>query len=242
MTRLGIKVTKDATEVAEHVESWIDEYIQNLKNNDYNKKKRLINLLKAYNIKKSESKLIASWFVSMKSELEEVLDSTDPELKEAWDFLSEAKVRKLHEFVSDICDDLVSYGKITKKKRKRKPEQVIKNLKYATEAEVGTVKIQSFDPTNILTAKSFVAINTKTGDLYYYETSDSFDIKGTTLQNFDEKKSYSQRIGRNLEDFCTLAASSGVAFVQKELNKFSTKKKQATGRINEHTVLLRVLG
>ncbi len=242
MTTLGIRITKEATEVAEHVEGWIDEYIENLKNNDYNKKKRLMNLLKAYQIKKSESKIIASWFNNLKEELEEVIESSDEDLKEGWDFLSESKIRKLHEFVSDICDDLESYGKITKKKRKRKPEQVIKNLKYQQNIKVGKFTITSFDPTQILTSKSFVALNTKTGDLYYYETSQSFDIKGTTLQNFDESKSYSQRIGRHTESFCNLASTAGVAYVQKELNKFKTKKKIATGRFNEHTVLLRVLG
>jgi hypothetical protein len=242
MTRLGIRITKEATEVAEHVEGWIDEYIENLKNNDYNKKKRLINLLKAYNIKKSESKLIASWFHDMKGELHEVLESSDEDLKEAWDFLSEAKVRKLYEFVSEICSDLESYGKITKKKRKRKPEQIVKSLKYAEKEVIGKLQLTSFDPKDILTAKSFVAVNVKTGDLYYYETNSAFDIKGTTLQNFDENKSYAQRIGRYLDTFCELSSTAGVAYVNKELNKFNTKKKSATGRFNEHTVLLRVLG
>jgi len=242
MTRLGTRITQEAAQVAEHVEGWIDEYIENLKNNDYNKKKRLIALLKAYNIKKSESKLIASWFSDMKEELQEVLESSDEDLKEAWDFLSESKVKKLHEFVSEICADLESYGKITKKKRKRKPEQIIRNLKYSHEEKIGSNYVKSFGAVDILTAKSFIAINVMTGELHYYETKETFDVKGTTLQNFDPDKSYVQRIGRHMEDFCDLAKTAGIAYVKKELNNFSTKKNAATGRFNKYMVLLRVLG
>lgn len=240
MATLGKRITNEAAEIAEQVENWIDEYIENLKNNEYNRKKKLINLLKASKIKKSESKVLAVWFSDLRNELNEVLHE-DPELAEGWDFLSNGKIKQLHEFVSSICDDLESYGKITKKKRKRKPEQVVKSLKYSEFSNVGNFRIYSFDPIDILTANSFICYNTKTSDLCYYETSESFDVKGTTIQNFDESVSYCQKIGRSAEDFLKLAADGGVAFVNREMQKFNTKKRTATGRINEHTVLVRVL-
>lgn len=240
MATLGKRITNEAAEIAEQVENWIDEYIENLKNNEYNRKKKLINLLKASKIKKSESKVLAVWFSDLKNELKEVLDD-DPELSEGWDFLSNGKIKQLHEFVSGICDDLESYGKITKKKRKRKPEQVIKSLKYSEYGDVGKFRVHSFDPTDILTAKSFICFNTKTSDLCYYETEESFDIKGTTIQNFNSSVSYCQKIGRSAEDFLKLAVDGGVAFVQREMKKFTTKKREATGRINEHTILVRVI-
>lgn len=241
MATLGKRITNEAAEIAEQVENWIDEYIENLKNNEYNRKKKLINLLRASKIKKSESKVLAIWFSDLRNELQEVLDD-DPDLSEGWDFLSSGKIRQLYDFVSGICDDLESYGKITKKKRKRKPEQVVKSLKYAETAMYGKAfHMQSFDPKDILGASSFIVFNTKTDDLCYYETSGSFDIKGTTVQNFDKSTSYCQKIGRTAESFLRLAVDGGVAFVQREMKKFNTKKREATGRINEHTVLLRVL-
>lgn len=240
MTILGKRITNEAAEIAEQVEHWIDEYIENLKNNEYNRKKKLINLLKASRIKKSESKVLSVWFSDLKKELEEVLND-DPELSEGWDFLSQGKIRKLYEFISSICEDLESYGKITKKKRKRSPEQAVKSLKYSEFGDIGKSRIHSFDPIEILSAKSFICFNVKTSDLFYYETSESFDIKGTTLQNFDASLSYCQKIGRVTEDFLKLAESAGVAFVQKEIKKFKTKKREATGRINANTILVRVL-
>lgn len=241
MTSLDTKITHEASEIAEQVEIWIDDYINNLIRNEYNKKKRLSSLLQTSRIKKSESKVLASWFSNLKSELEEVLSKNDSDLIEGWDFLTAAKIRKLYEFVCSICDDFEEYGKITKKKRKRKPEQIIKNLKYSESGKVGKTYFTSFDPLEILKSNSFITFNVKTGDLCYYETTESFDVKGTTLQNFDEKSSYCQKIGRTAEKFLKLAEDAGVAYVHKELNSFSTKKRPATGRVNEHTLLVRVL-
>jgi len=240
MTSLSTKMTNNATDVAEQVEHWIDDYIQNLISNEYNKKKRLSSLLKTSGIKKSESKILASWFSNMKEELQEVLDQNDPDLVEGWDFLTLSKISKLHEFVCSICEDFESYGKITKKKKKRKPEQIIKTLKYKDSANVGACYVTSFDPVEIISSKSFIALNVKTGDLFYYETDETFDVKGTTLQNFNDN-SYAQRIGRHVESLCKLVGGAGIAYVTKELNSFKTKKKPATGRFNEHTVLLRVI-
>ena len=239
MTTLGKRITNEAAGIAEQVENWIDEYIENLKNNEYNRKKKLINLLKVSKINKSESKVLAIWFSDLKNELREVLDD-DPELSEGWDFLSNGKIKQLHEFVSGICEDLESYGKITKKKRKRKPEQVVKSLKYAKSGDVGKFRVYSFDPTEILTAKSFICYNIKTSDLCYYETSETFDVKGTTLQNFDSSVSYCQKIGRSAETFLKLAVDGGVAFVLREMKNFNTKKREVTGRINENILFVRV--
>ena len=60
--------------------------------------------------------------------------------------MSPSKLKKLHDFVSGICNDLENHSKITKKKRKRNPEVVVKNLKYMQTANIGKYKIESFDP------------------------------------------------------------------------------------------------
>ena len=240
MTKLGNKITKDAEEVAEHVETWIDGYIENLVNNEYNKKKRLLNLLKAYKLKKSESKYLLDWFSNIKNELQEVVVNEDPDLIEGYDFLSPAKLKKLYEFVCSICDDFESYSKITKKKRKRNPDVIVKNLKYMQSANVGKFKISSFDPKEILDCKSFVVYNTKTGDVSVYNTDSSFDINGTTIQDFSDS-SFTKKIGRKADVLVPHITNIGHASAIQEINKVNTKSKPATGRINEHTILVRTL-
>jgi hypothetical protein len=241
MTKLGTRVTKEAEEVAERVETWIDGYIENLKNNDYNRKKRLLTLLKTYNIKKSESKYLAEWFTNLKDELGEAIDHKDPDLVEGYDFLSPMKLKKLHEFVSEICDDFMNYSKITKKKKVKKPEDIIKTLKYMENFKFGNIEVSSFDPVKILDCKSFVAYNTKTGDVFYYETQESFDIKGTTLQNFDSNQSYVKKIGRTANKVIPQCADIGRALVKGKLDSIKTQSREATGRFNDTTILVRTI-
>ena len=159
---------KQAEEVAGQVEHWIDGYIQNLIDNNYNKKRKLLSLLQTYKIKKSDSRHLCEWFTSLKDELAEAISQTDPDLVEAYDYLSLSKLKKLHGFVSSICDDFDNHAKITKRKRKRKPEVVVKNLKYMQSANIGKFKIESFDPKKILECKSFIVYNTKTSDISYF--------------------------------------------------------------------------
>jgi mRNA-degrading endonuclease RelE of RelBE toxin-antitoxin system len=241
MTKLQTRVTKEADEVAEHVESWIDSYIENLKNNEYNRKRRLINLLKTYKIKKSDSKYLSQWFTNLKNELEEAINHNDVDLVEGYNFLSSSKLKKLHEFVSEICDDFASYSKITKKKKIKKPEDIVKTLKYMDSSMFGTRLINSFDPVKILKCKSFIAYNTKTGDIYYYETDNSFGIKGTTLQNFNNKTSFVKRVSRNANKLIPKFYEIGPANIHKELLNCKTKSRDVTGRFNDTTILVRVL-
>lgn len=229
------------SEVAYIVESWIDEYIQNLKTNEYNKKRVVKPLLSAYKVSKTEAKMLYDWFSDLRDELDEVVKENDEDLCEGWDFLTAGKVRKLHSFVDAICNDLEKHGKIVRRKRARSPEQAIKKLKYEQEGCVGKTKLKSFDPKDILKANAFITFNTKTNDLCYYETKDVFDIKGTTVYNFDENASYCQKIGRVAEKFVSVAKDAGVSVVNMEMKKFKTSKRSATGRINDSTILLRVL-
>jgi len=232
---------KHAEEIAEQVELWIDGYIENLINNDYNKKRKLISLLKTYNIKKSDSKKLYESFNGVKDELAEVIKNEDPELMEGYDFLTPTKLKKLYVFVSEICDDLKLHSTITKKKRKRSPDSIVKNLKFAKDATVGKYKIESFDPRKILDCKSFMVYNIKTSDVSYYQTDSSFDVKGTTIKNFNEDKSFTKKIGRNADVLVYSFISGGHATVFNELVRVKTKARKCTGRINQSTILLRIL-
>ena len=107
-------------------------------------------------------------------------------------------------------------------------------------ADIGKFKVTSFDPKDILDCKSFVVYNTKTGDVSVYNTDSSFDIKGTTIQNFSDS-SFTKKIGRKADALVPNIVNLGHASFLQEINKINTKNKTATGRINDHTLLLRVL-
>ncbi len=233
------KITKVSEELSCYVESWIDEFIENLNTNEYNKKRSFLKYLRVHKPKRADCKPIIESSLAFRDELDMVIVDKDPELTEGYSYLSNAKIKKLREFVDSIYSDAVSYCTITRKRKKKTPEQMLKKFQYMEKTPNGN--ISSFDPSQLFSVKSFLAYNTKTGDLYYYETDTNFSVKGTTLSDFNEENSYCARVGRRGMSFVATLTSGTVAFSENQLNKIKTKKKKCTGRFNINTILLRVL-
>ena len=247
MTKLGTRVTKQAEEVAEHVETWIDGYIENLKNNDYNRKKRLINLLTTYKIKKSESKYLAQWFANLKDELGEAIDHKDPDLVEGYDFLTRPQLKKYRDMIQEIVDICNQHSKLSKavrkprRKKSQTPGKIIKKLQYCEKSD--DYGISSIDPRKIVGANKVIVFNTKYNKLAIFEASplvDGLSVKGTTIVGFDDKKS-KERTVRKPQEIIKDCANSGIRVINNRYNSLTTKEKVPTGRINKHCVILQAL-
>ena len=229
----------DQSIAGEYIEKLIDEYIENLTKNNYNKKKNVKLYFKVHGIKKSDCKSALQGCLKFRNELDCILIDKDPDLIEGYSYLTMSKIKKLRAFIDSLCCDLESYSKVVRKKKKYTPEQMLKKFKYLSETSDGT--IVSFEASRIFDADSFIAYNIKTCELFYYKTSNKFEVKGTTLLGFDEKLSYSVKVGRRGMSFIR-GLTEGTTFkVEKQLNMIGTKKKRCTGRFNLNTILLRVL-
>ena len=240
MQALGNKTNNSIVDVAELIESWIDDYIFKLTHNEYNRKKNLNSLLRAYKPKKSDCKSIFDTCCKFRDELDEVIVDRNPDLIEGYSYLTMSKIKKLREFIDSLCVDIEKYSTITRKKKKLTPERMLRKFKYR-EALDDATGVLSFDPNKLFTVKTFVAFNVKTNEFFYYTTDNKFEIKGTTLIGFDEEASYSQKVGRKLDDFILYVASSGAAKAGQFLKEITTKKNKCTGRFNLNTMLFRVL-
>ena len=199
----------------------------------------MLNLLRVTKVKKSDCKTLVRSFYRFRDELDLVLEQNDIDLLEGYDFLTISKVKKLRNFVSDICADLETYSTITKKKKKKTPEQLLKSFQYLPSTTINKTLVESFEPNKILDKKCFIAFNVKTGDAFYYETQESFSIKGTTLTNFDPKLSFCVKASRNANKIITKCSSSGFVQAKFEVEKIKTKRRVPTGRFNKHTLLLK---
>ena len=195
------KINKVSGLLACYIESQIDEYIVNLIANEYNRKRRFIQYLRAHKPNKADCTPVIETCLNFIDELDGVLVDKDPELIEGYSYLTLAKIKKLREFIDSIYTDATTYCTRTRKKKKRTPEQMLKKFQYMETTPNG--KVSSFDPVTIFSSKSFIAYNTKTGDLYYYITNDKFGVTGTTLNGFDEENSYCSRVGRKGISFVT---------------------------------------
>jgi len=236
MTVLENKVSTGSMVIACYVDQWIDEYVDNLINNEYNRKRNLLKYLKVSKTNKRDCLPVIEACDKFRNELHGVLVEKDPDLIEGYSFLSDAKLKKLSIFVDELCSDLRIYTLRSSKKKKRSPEVMLKKFKYME--LMGNV--ESFDPSELFACKSFIAYNTKTNELYYYETTEQFTITGTTLHGFDSNASYCQKVRRKTKPVTEFTVGT-VGRVIKEMDKIKTKKNLCTGRFNINTMLLRVL-
>lgn len=197
-------------------------------------------------IKSVQAHMIAEAFKPRILELMEALSGTDPDLKQAYSWLSKPKLKKFLEFHQNIVDNFEAQAEFAKtmrkprKKKKKKPEQIVAKLKY--QKDLPQCGITSVDPRDIIGAKKLVTFNTKYRTLTVYESSalvDGFTFKGTTLLGFDENKSNSKKLR---DPFGVLPKMiGGVRAITNAWESIKTKQTKPNGRINSNTVLIQVI-
>lgn len=228
------KISNAIMPVLTSIDSAIDTFIKTKQKVKLN----LDNILSENKVPKKYCDDIVNEYSSQISEIEYILSNNDKELKESYSNFSKPELRELLGLYNGFIKDINSYKKINKtvKKRKIKPEKVVSKLKY--QKECNELNIKSIDPKKILAAKTLIVYNTKYKILQVYTSKDgeTLWVKGTTLQNFDENKSYGKTI-RHPE--CDVA---GKKFTQKSIEKLlslvKTKEQKNTGRINENCVIM----
>jgi hypothetical protein len=147
-----------------------------------------------------------------------------------------------------MLDDLERIRSATKASRTiniKKPTSADKQVaKIQYKKEDNDFKIVSIHPIQIIGKTRLYIFNTKYREMCYYETAAprGFEISGTTIKNFDRETSFKIKFRKPLEFFPIILTKNF-----KQITKFlednakSSKRKEANGRINKDTILLRVL-
>lgn len=133
-------------------------------------------------------------------------------------------------------------GKKPRKVRAKKaktPEQLTKKIKFLAATEDD--KYKSVDPKTIIGALQLYTFNVKTRMAALYETQDGqvLTVKGTTILNYDEKKSYQKKV-RKPEEFLKEIMVSGKPSSRKLLEKIRAVGKPLNGRLSADVLLLKV--
>ena len=113
-----------------------------------------------------------------------------------------------------------------------------KNLNYkVTDTEY---HLTSLNPESIVGAMQLWTFNTKTKELKKFVAEDrkGLAVKGTTIQRFNNYSAM-KKIGNKTKHFLDRIESGGKIVLSKVLDEINTKSSKPTGRINEHTILLR---
>ena len=180
------------------------------------------------------------------TELESVLKTKEPDLKEGYSNFDKTLLKNYIKFINAIiadCQKLAHNAKVTRKPRKKKAkpvEKVIQKLQF--KKEDNAFKIVSINPSDIVGATQLWIFNTKTRKLGVYNSQDSggLSVKGTSLLNYDEATSIQKTI-RKPETVLPNCLKGGKIILRKLLPEINAVEQPLTGRINSDTILLRVI-
>lgn len=235
------RMKERAHDIIGEIEGMIDDYIHE------NVEFSLYEWLQANSIPAAYATNIIAKLSPVLDELLEAYEGKCEQLKEGYRHYKKPDLKKLISFYNTLIEDAERYSSNTKKVRTaRKPrtvsvEKKIKNLKF--QKEDATLRIVSVAPEKIIGAMELWTYNTKYKVFTRLVAIDrgGLQIKGTSITNFDEHNSISRSVGRKEPtEFLKRVLEGGKIVLRKVLDELKTEKPLAY-RINENTILLRVV-
>jgi hypothetical protein len=235
------RMRERAHDILGEIEGMIDDYIYD------NVEFSLYEWLQSNNIPAAYATSIISKFTPVLDELLEAYEGKDEQLKEGYRHLKKAEIKNLVSFYNTLIEDAERYSSNTKKiKKTRKPravsvEKKIKNLKY--QKEDATYKIASVSPEKVIGAMELWTFNTKYKTITRLTAIDrgGLQVKGTSITNYCENNSITRSVGRkDPNEFLKRILEGGKLVLRKVFDEIKTEKPLAY-RINENTILLRVI-
>jgi hypothetical protein len=189
---------------------------------------------------------IANYYQPWVDELKEASTTKDADFKYAYRHMSKKQLKDRIVLIESIIKDCKSYVGNNRKAVVRKPRAIkpksdtaiVKNLKFQKEAV--DLKIVSIDPTKIIGAKELWTFNTKYNVLTHYVSATGLSVKGTTLQNVNEKLSSQKKLRKPDQVLPGIIGSTSKAAVR-SFEAITTKASETNGRIADTTVILRAI-
>jgi hypothetical protein len=189
---------------------------------------------------------IIKWIDRYLEEYRAAYEKTDPQIVEGYSYLSKPNLRKIISVLETLKNDVQSHGKIKsamRKPRAKKPkaaDKQVQRIKYQSNS--AEYSLESVAPARIPYAQRLYIFNTKTRQIgvYYASGNTGFEVKGTSIKGFDEALSFHATL-RKPKDILTGVLSSPPKKLEKIFDGVKISKKKANGRLNEHTIILKVL-
>lgn len=177
------------------------------------------------------------------------------QLKEGYADFTKPQIKKLLQFyiqVQGACDAIIAESKANRRPRKvssKSPEKIVEKLKYKISDD--KYSISSVQPHKFIGANCLVVFNSKTRKLGIYYTSvedplgsgregSGLNLKGQTLQRFDEKRSVSYTLRKPLEQLQEVKELNTRKKFENWIEKLTTTPIKMNGRLNPETVLVNV--
>ena len=236
------RIVDKANEEIGEIEGFIDDFLLN----DCKPKGDIANLLKSRQYSSVVSKKICDIFILRSKEVEEALTGDDDQLKEGYSNFSKPQLKRFKELLDTIVSEtnrMVTDNKPIRKKRrvKEKPASVVvSKMKYLKEFQ--ELNLKSVAPEKIVGASQVWTYNTKTKLLSVYNADNAkgITVKGSTLQNYNDQTSIGKRL-RKPEVVLKDLLDAGKVKLKRILPDLTTKESTLTGRMNDDTIIVRIL-
>ena len=225
-----------------------------------------LSLLRKVQAKANHAKIIKELYDGCYKEYDELINPpstknmTEKELDwhnqliEGYQHLEKSEIKAMYDMYKSIvqaCDMIIANAKFDRKPRKKKPvsaEKVVSKLKFCKEhTDTGSVSI---NPVELVGANIAVIYNVKTRKIGVYYASNidpmglgrdgsGLSVKGTTMVRFKEDESL-QKTLRKPQEQLPIFKKITKRSLNKEFNAIKSVETKMNGRINEHTLLLKV--
>jgi len=234
------RVTNRANELIADLEEHLDNYYRD------GSTFKPVDWLSQRDVKPMIAQKIADYYKPLYAEIFDALNGKDDQLREAYSSWKKPKLKAYIEFIRSIvsaAETRATLVKVTRKPRKKKeksPVQLVAKLKYKEKDD--EYKLVSVDPKQIIGCNQLWVFNTKYRTLAVYNAMGpaGLNVKGSTLTGFDEKTSIVKKLRKPTEQLNKLK-DGGKVILRKFMDDIKCKAKEANGRINNETVLIRII-
>ena len=237
--RLKMKI--DDT-IMQDINNLEDEWIDNLETEI-----DIYKLFKEYDLKGISAEIVSKRINRWLVDYSDAYNKTDEEMVEAYSHLTRKELKRrvdvCKKMIADL-DKLKAVRRASKAPRTAKTKSGDKQVaKLNYKQNDSEYKLESINPIMIVGANKLYTFNTSTRKLSVYlnNTTDGFEVSGSTLRNFSVENSYTITL-RKPDDVINIILSKKTSTViQKALDELKTKRSPANGRINIDTILLKVI-
>ena len=236
------RIREKAHECIGELEGQLDDYVVS----DFKADANPYAIMHTLNIKSVHVKMIVDFAKKRRSEFDEVLNTTDKELKEAYSNFTKPQLKKIIAWCDQIILDsqkVMGAAQQNRKPRKRKvksPEELVAKIKVLDKYD--DLKLVSIATKDIVGALQLWVYNVKQRKLgcYHAEDAGGLTVKGTTITNFNETKSIQKRL-RKPEVTLPEVLKGGKVALRNLLDGVKAVESPLTGRVNDDTILVRFL-
>jgi hypothetical protein len=242
-------VEKTKPNIQDAINAKAAEFIGNLEGviDDADFSFNMDNSLKSAELGLPVIKIVEKWLKRKNYEFSEILTTDDKELKNSYKHINSKKMVAMLEKWQNVVDTALQHKKANRKpitKKQKTPLQQTAKLKVLKTFELTPgSSIQGLPATSLIGVEQAWVYNTKTKKITVYRSPDNrigIQCRGTSLQNFDVTNSECRTL-RKPAEFIKEVNKAGKVALRKLIDTLTTKATPANGRLNEHSIIIRVL-